>query len=585
VQIILLDVKHFYKKIHRRDKGYYMKIKTKVSVGISGLILLMICSLIITYISNSNTQKSYIEIIHNDENIRFDIKQIQFRLAGVSNDERGFLLTGDKQFPEEMKAKRADISKYIDKIKQLNLNDDDKKMVEEIESEYNTFLSASDQVLNTYQNGNKVGAIKIHFSDERNARKSLDPLIDKFLTHKVNEMEQKINALTQSMEQRRLILISIGVLFIVFGIVIGYGLLRSIITPIHLVNSQLKEIADGEGDLTQEIKVKSSDEMGELANSFNLMCKNLRQLVQQVMKSTELVTASAEQLTDSAELSSKANEQISIEIQEVAAGLEKQVESSTETHQIVLEISRGMNQTASSIQTVADSSVMANKKATNGSQLVKETIEHMGEVQATVDQISSVVLGLGNKTKEIDQIVDLITQISSQTNLLALNAAIEAARAGEHGRGFAVVADEVRKLAEQSGQATGQIRQLIIEIQEESKNAILSMNQGTEVIKQGIQMVKETGESFNSIVTMIREISNQSQEVAAIAEQINASSESMVNTMDTITNVSEQSSGNAQHIVAAAEEQTATIEKIRTYSSSLAKTSEELQDIVRKFKV
>lgn len=377
------------------------------------------------------------------------------------------------------------------------------------------------------------------------------------------------------------ILLAANLLFLILGILISRAMITN---PIRQIAEEVKKVA--KGDLSSiSIQVKSKDEIGQLSEHVNMMASQLRQLIRQVNYSAEQVAASSEHLSASAEQTSMASEQIAAAIQEVAKGSEKQVNNAAEANRAVSEISCGMEQTASSIQMVADSAVTANENASNGTRLVDQTMEQMNAVQETVNRISQVVSTLGQKTKEIDQIIGLITQISSQTNLLALNAAIEAARAGEHGRGFAIVADEVRKLAEESGKSTEQIRKLIGEIQAESDKAAEVMNHGTVVVKQGIDMVKETGESFHSIVRMVQEISSQSQEVSAIVQEVNASSHSMVETMEMMANISEQTSGNTQHVAAAAEEQTASMEEITASSFELARMADELKNLVRNFKV
>ncbi|MDP4086264.1 MAG: HAMP domain-containing methyl-accepting chemotaxis protein [Bacillota bacterium] len=405
-------------------------------------------------------------------------------------------------------------------------------------------------------------------------------------TNYVAGVQFSISSELQIIKSNLIKLVVTGLGLIIIGILLTSIITRKMITlPILAVNQQLKEIAEGDGDLTHQIVSKSNDEIGELARSINKMSNNLRDIITQVKNHSEIVASSATQLTVGAEESNKASKQINGDIHEVAAGIEKQAARAVEVNHVVTEISHGMEQTASSIQMVADYTVSANDKAANGRKLVMQTMEQMNQVQLTVNQISNIILSLGDKIKEIDQIVSLITQVSSQTNLLALNAAIEAARAGEHGKGFAVVADEVRKLAEQSAEATENIRQLIGVIQLESDIAVSSMNQGTDVVKRGLDMVKQTGDSFYSIVKMIQDISGQSQEVAAIVEEVNASSLNMVQAIESISNISEQSSLNIQHVSETAGEQTIFMGEITDSAASLSKMADELQKVIGRFKV
>ncbi|HJV46099.1 MAG TPA: methyl-accepting chemotaxis protein [Bacillota bacterium] len=562
-----------------------MKIRMKLIIGMGILMIIMMGSLVVSYSSSTKMQASYEEIIKNNENIRYDIKAIQFRLAGISNDERGFLLTGDRNFPQEMKDKKADVSKYISAIKQLEMNDDDKKMLDAIEGNYNVFLKTSNQVIDQYLQGNRNEANQIHFTEERTARKSLDPLVDKFLTQKEKDLELDLDKLTQNLTKNHILIISMGVLFIFLSLLTGITLIGVIVKPIRRVSNQLKEIAEGEGDLTQQIEVRSKDEVGELATSFNQMVCNLRSLIQQVKLASNHVAASSDELNASAEQSSKATEQITIAIQEIALGADHQVSLAIETNNVVTKIAKGMERVNQSIRAVSDSSVVANKRVDVGTQIVSQTIKQMNRVQETSGETALVIHALGNKSKEIGQIVELINGIANQTNLLALNAAIEAARAGEHGKGFAVVADEVRKLAEESRKATEEIAKLIRTIQDESQKAVDSMNQGTAVVQEGIQRVHQTGDAFEDIAKAITDILSQSQEGATIVEQVNVSSKQMVQLVESVAIISQQASGNTQNVVASAEEQNASIEEITSSSESLSKMAAELQWLIGKFKV
>ena len=360
---------------------------------------------------------------------------------------------------------------------------------------------------------------------------------------------------------------------------------RSMVRPLKEINRQLVDIADGEGDLTKEVNVKSNDEIGDVAHSFNRMLGNLRTMIRQISMTAEQVAAASEELSVSAEETSRATEVINLSMQEVAFGSEKQVASAIESTQIVTEISKEMDHVSSAIQIMADESKVANEKASRGNQITESMVSQMNVVQERSRSTSKVIDSLNVKSMEISQIVTLITDISSQTNLLALNAAIESARAGEHGRGFAVVADEVRKLAEQSNQSANQIRTLITQIQEETKQAVLSMEDGTNAIVEGLSLVQDTKEAFGEIVNTIQKILNQSQEVSPIVEEVGSSTHNMVTLIEGIAKVSEQNSGNTQSVAASSEEQNATMEEITASVNSLSVTAEELHSLINRFKV
>ncbi|WP_391121034.1 methyl-accepting chemotaxis protein [Psychrobacillus sp. L3] len=374
------------------------------------------------------------------------------------------------------------------------------------------------------------------------------------------------------------------IIAILAGLSIAYIVSRMITKPLEKITKNVEQVANG--NLTVDpVNIKNKDELGDLAKSFNQMNVNLADLIRQVSATSEMVAASSEELLASTEETSKATEQITDAIQEVANGSESQVNHTEQANHVVTDISKGMEQVAGSIETVKDLSVNTNQKAESGNLVVLETVEQMNTVHQQVTRTSQIVNELGKRSNEIGSIVDLISQISAQTNLLALNAAIEAARAGEHGRGFAVVADEVRKLAEQSGEATKSIQELIQQIQNEINHVIQSMNEGTESVNEGIKKVTETGQSFKEIVQMINEITAQTQEVSSIVEEVNVGTEEMVSTFSEIAVISKQSAGNTQHVAASAEEQNAAMEEITASAISLSKLATDLQVSVSKFQI
>lgn len=383
------------------------------------------------------------------------------------------------------------------------------------------------------------------------------------------------------------ILVNVGItltISLVLGAVICYFFAANIANPITAMASMATKVA--QGDLTGEsIAVKRSDEIGVLAQNFNHMVDNIKGLLSQVSMASSQVAASSEQLSANASHTSMAAEQVADAMQQMASGATKQVTRLEETNQITSEISKGIDQIAVNIQTVAEASVDASEKANTGTVVVENAIQQMNMIHHKVQAAASVVNQLGDKSNEIGQIVSLITQIAGQTNLLALNAAIEAARAGEQGRGFAVVADEVRKLAEQSSIAANKISALITEIQTDTLRAVDVMDEGTAAVTNGISMVNLSGDSFKEILQAIDEVSGQAQDVSAIVQQVNAGTQEMVTGMDQATEISEKHSRETQSIVRIVSDQVASMEEVTSSSEMLAKMAEELQEIVLKFKL
>ncbi|MFB5678549.1 methyl-accepting chemotaxis protein [Paenibacillus terreus] len=373
------------------------------------------------------------------------------------------------------------------------------------------------------------------------------------------------------------------VVAVLLGMLIVWWVIRSINSPLKKLMHVTKKIADG--DLTEEVSILSKDELGHLSSSVNQMTANLRHLIKQVSVNTEQVTQTSEELSASSEQTRVTAEHISASIQEIASGAENQVKSALDFAQAASEISSGMERASESIQSVSQLTVEANKKALNGNNVVIQTVEQMNTIHNTVSHTAGVVHALGDKTQEIGNIVGLITEIASQTNLLALNAAIEAARAGENGKGFAVVADEVRKLAEQTGTAAGQIRGLIQEVQSEAEKAVQSMNEGTDVVQKGIDMVSLTGIAFNDIVSSIEQVAAESLDVSSIVEQVNASTQNMSNLAEDVASIAQQSAGNTQNVAASTEQQSASMEEVSASAEALSKMAQELQEIIGKFKV
>jgi methyl-accepting chemotaxis protein len=370
---------------------------------------------------------------------------------------------------------------------------------------------------------------------------------------------------------------------IILGVALVYFIITSITKPLRFLVGASEKI--GQGDLTKVIEVRSNDELGQLGSSFNTMAKNLRELIEQIGTNTEQVAASAEELTANAEQTGKATEQIAITIQEVAAGTDKQMESVEESSQRIGELVNEVQHIAENAQRATVSSADTSERASEGERNIQLAIGQMKTINDTFGNLSESVKTLGDRSNEINQIIEVITNIASQTNLLALNAAIEAARAGEHGKGFAVVAEEVRKLAEQSSESAHQISHLIAGIQDETNKTVQSMENASNEVNEGIGVVDLAGASFSQIQQSVNEVANQISQISAAVQKISSGTDQVVHSVHGISEVAQIAAAGTQNVSAATEEQLASMEEISASASALSDMADELHQAIGKFEI
>lgn len=475
------------------------------------------------------------------------------------------------------------IDHALEAYEPLISSEEERKLFDNFVKNYETYMQKVPQILEAARINDVEKADNLHHE--------VDPFwvegfntISKLIEWNQQGADAVSDESVQLFESGVTFVIILSVLAAISGIVIALVISRMISNPILMMEKIAAQIASG--DLTvDDIQVKNRDEIQDLATSFNLMARNLRALIQQVGSTAEQVAASAEELTASSEQTTEATEQVAATMQEVAIGVDKQVQSVGESSQTIHEMSAGVQQIANQAHLVSNTANQASEKAWEGGQVIKTAVQQMNLINQTVKGLGDVVKGLGERSIEIGKILEVITGIAAQTNLLALNAAIEAARAGEHGRGFAVVADEVRKLAEQSAGSAQQISQLISAIQEETNKAVQSMEAATKEVEEGIGVVSTAGQSFVHIQDSVKDVTVQIQEVSSAVQQMAAGTEQMVHSMKLITEVAENSAAGTQEVSAATEEQLASMEEISSSAASLSQMAEELQNLISKFKV
>ncbi|QED47945.1 methyl-accepting chemotaxis protein [Cytobacillus dafuensis] len=561
-----------------------MKIKSKLLFIISILVLaIVVLGSSAVYIIQSNIEQN--NLLKNKMEIQKGVISIQYYLAGLSNDERGLIITGETEFQDGMQKKAANIRKIFEEIKLLDQDNKYKKEIVLLEQSFNEFWNMNQKVIKNIRL-HPDEARELHFGEERTLRKEvLDPAINKLVVLLEKDVKDLANTIESKSAWSQRALLFVTIISIITGIILSVLLLRSILVPLGLMNKQLKEIANGEADLTKRLQIKSKDEFGQLAISFNDFAESLRKIIKQISGSSEQVAAASEELSASGEQSKATSAQVSESMQRIADNSRKQSDVMEESLNSVNESLNSLMTVTSNTNSVVELSSSMKERAEKGSNSVNKMLEQMHSINKSVDLAGKGIESLVQSTSEIKVISSIITDISSQTNLLALNAAIEAARAGEHGKGFAVVAEEVRKLSDQTNQSAIHIQSLVNTIQNESTVTTDNIQVVRDNVTSGINLSEETATDFYKILEAIDQVSSQIKDVATTSHQITNDFGEVQISIEGIADGSKETIANTEMIAAATEEQFASMEEISYATSSLSKLAENLQEMVLKFKI
>ncbi|WP_078579426.1 methyl-accepting chemotaxis protein [Salipaludibacillus agaradhaerens] len=542
-------------------------IQTKFLAGFTLVVLLFGVGFIGSFYYLNNVEAETQQMQENTERLTV-IQELTTNLQ-----QQSIILTEGGSITELQDLQEM-FAEYQQSFENQVTTEEQREIFETAMAAYNDFSTESERMLsaNNEVDIQQQGALR---DEAVSGLMSLISIYDQQVSDSSQAVSSEINVTKILMVGSLSIAFILGtVVFVMIGLVVSRSLNNVIAT--------LTQIS--EGNLQVEmLDDQSNNEIGKMAKAVNKMVTQLKALLGQVDDMSTQLAASSQQLTASVNESSYASEQITSSVQEVTGGAEKQAEFAHENKDVVKEMSVNIASYTEHIQKVNQTSETSVVSAKEGEQMIQDSIDQMKNIREMTDNMSMSVTRLAQKSNEIGTILGMITGIAEQTNLLALNAAIEAARAGEQGKGFAVVADEVRKLAEQTTSASGDVQGLIETIQNEIESSAMAMTEGYMSVEDGEKMVNNAGTAFNEISGAIGAMREQLSTIASGMQTMERDTEKMLTTADQSSDLSKSSVDAMQSVAAATEEQHATLEEINASSEQLANMSENLRKAVQQF--
>ncbi|OMF65068.1 methyl-accepting chemotaxis protein [Paenibacillus sp. FSL R5-0766] len=561
-----------------------ISISRKLLMGFSSVLLLLVAITVITYTQFIAVEKTYTELINDRTSKLLLIKNMSIDLKSQQIALRNYILEDSAENEQAFNKAYEDYIALNEELKSSVSSSKMKDYLSRSDEAMSQYYELAQQIMTLTRQGDNSEISRLLKDTAPSLISEFEGIVEEMETHQQDAMNSGVvEANLQIVQVLRWIAI-IGVTSLLIGALVAYVIGRMISLPVAAIAQSASRIADG--DLTGEpIVVRNKDEIGDLAQAFNIMSANLRKLIHQVGDSAERVAASSEELTASTEQTATATEQVAITMGEIATGMDTQVRMASDGFQTMNELTTGFQQVTENTLHMSEEATKVSVKTISGSESVQSAIGQMNSIQGTVSNLSVVIQELSRHSQDIVKMVDSISEISAQTNLLSLNAAIEAARAGEQGRGFQVVATEVRKLSEQSALSANQIVPLVASIEKGMRNAAESMGVVFAEVQEGITLVHQAGATFDEIREAVGGVAGQTQEVSASIEQMSTGVEQINRSMKTIMEVTETGAAGTEEVSASSEEQLSAMQEIASAANDLSLMAEQLQQTISRFKV
>lgn len=548
-----------------------------------GLILLILMGLTAFSVKQLlEIDIKYTSLIDNESYKIVEVSKIQNAVSLQGLYIRSYLLDKNSDNLEKIYAQRDTINEILNEIEPLFVTAEMQEEFRNIKEQQGLYSDYAKEVIQYVDNNQLKEAHDILLNSVVPTDQSIQQSINTIVDFQTKEMNTANDDATASTDTTIISLIIAALVDIILAIILGVLMTRHITIPLNRLTQAANVMATG--DLRGEgLVVNTKDEIQELAQAFNTMKSNLVTLLNNAVFSISNTTTATKQLATSIDEISVVTDDIAKRMEKVALGGGQAAATGNECAIATDETAQGVGRIADAAQALHTQAMDTQSMADEGGHTLQIAEQQIAVIQTSSYETREKVKQLSRQSAEIENIIQVITDITDQTNLLALNAAIEAARAGEHGKGFAVVADEVRQLAEESKNSAAKIVELTAHIQTDTKAVEESVNITVQNIDQGVTCLQNAQTSFHSIVGSITDMTAQIQEISASTEEISASTEQIAASVSEMAHTSNNTAEESQIVLAAVEEQTATMHEINAVAKSLSEGAAKAEEEINQY--
>ncbi|WP_223554815.1 MULTISPECIES: methyl-accepting chemotaxis protein [Lysinibacillus] len=558
----------------------FKTLKARILSAFILLIVLVVCFNTYTYISNSKMEKQAEDLVKEDLMVLMASKNLALSVNVRLSAALSYVVSGNEKYIETFNEYRKIAEESNSIMEKYDKNPEREKLVE-MAREWSNRVNT--EVFDVYKKGDKELAIK-NLTATNDLVTEVRDGYEKLANTRSDEITKVgENVVSTSLNNKTIGLI-VSIVLTIVGILIAIITASQISKPITIVSKRMSELANG--NLQHELlPITNQDEIGQLMLSANEMNEKLKQTISSIHTVSETVAASSEELAQSSNEVQTGTEQITVTMQELASGTETQASTAGDLAETMASFQQSIHETTQEGIELKEHSDHVQNLTTTGKELMVQSTQQMAAINEIVLDSVKKVEGLNVQSAEISKLVSVIDDISNQTNLLALNAAIEAARAGEHGKGFAVVADEVRKLAEQVQFSVTDISTIVNRIQGETGNVTTALQSGYEEVKRGTTQLNQTNETFEQISVAVEDMILNINTISGNLNKVAHNSKSINAAIDEMASISQESAAGVEQTTATVEETAATMDEISKSANQLAGMAEELNSQLQQFKI